>query len=133
MRYLLDTDICVEVMRGRGSGIFERMRNCPAKSVGISSITLAELEYGATKSQRPQNNRIALAKFCAPLEIHAFDADAAAFYGSVRTELERLGQTIGPLDTLIAAHGLALGAVLVTNNEREFRRVRGLEVANWAR
>ena len=99
--------------------------------MGISAIVLAELKHGVEKSSRPDQNRIALDKFCAPLTVLAFDDAAAGAYGRIRADLERDGQTIGAMDMLIAAHALAENAVLVTNNEREFRRVEGLAVENW--
>lgn len=102
-------------------------------SVGISSITLGELYYGVARSSDPQKNLIALTYFCAPIEIMPFDNRAASMYGQVRVDLERSGFPAGPLDTLIAAHALALKVVLVTDNEREFRHVKGLHVENWAR
>jgi tRNA(fMet)-specific endonuclease VapC len=83
------------------------------------------------KSRDPARNTVALAHFCAPLEICAFDHEAASSYGEIRTELERVGTPIGPLDTLIAAPAVALGATVVTNNEREFSRAPGLRVENW--
>ena len=99
--------------------------------VGISSITLAELEYGAAKSRYPEKNREALAQFVLPLEILALDAKAALAYGEVHANLEARGAPIGSMDFLIAAHALALDVALVTNNVREFRRVRRLRVENW--
>jgi tRNA(fMet)-specific endonuclease VapC len=100
-------------------------------SVGISSITLAELRFGVANSDRPARNLAALSKVVAPLVVAFFDAQAATVYGDVRANLERHGLSIGPLDTLIAAHALSLGTVLVTNNVREFRRVKGLRIKNW--
>jgi tRNA(fMet)-specific endonuclease VapC len=99
--------------------------------VGISSITLAELQFGVVRSSDPEHNRMVLTEFMAPLLIAPFDDRAAASYGKLRAELEGQGQPIGPLDTLIAAHALSLGWTLVTNNEREFRRAPGLLVENW--
>jgi len=101
-------------------------------TVAISSITLSELEYGVAKSARPQQNKLALAQFLAPLEVAPYDDHAAARYGPIRALLESQGTPIGPLDTLIAAHALAMGAILVTNNVREFERVTELVVENWA-
>jgi len=98
----------------------------------VSSVTLSELEYGAAKSADPQRNRLALAEFMTPLSVLPYDDAAAPVYGRVRAELERAGTPIGPLDTMIAAHALSLGLILVTDNEREFRRVSGLKVQNWA-
>jgi tRNA(fMet)-specific endonuclease VapC len=99
--------------------------------VGLSAIVLAELEHGVEKSSHPDQNRTALGHFCAPLVMLAFDDAAAAAYGKIRADLERSGQIIGAMDLLIAAHAFAENAVLVTNNEREFRRVEGLAVENW--
>ncbi|MFH0983627.1 MAG: type II toxin-antitoxin system VapC family toxin [Planctomycetota bacterium] len=105
------------------------------KRVGSDDPTcigwLAELQYGVVKSARPARHEVLLAGFCAPLGILPFDSIAAETYGRVRAGLERTGTPIGPLDTLIASHALAVGVTLVTNNEREFRQVAGLLVENW--
>jgi tRNA(fMet)-specific endonuclease VapC len=127
----LDTNICIEVIRGRGAGIVSRLRRCEIGEVGISSITFAELAHGVEKSAKPDRNRIALQEFCAPLQIAPFDGLAALAYGRVRENLERRGKTIAPMDLLIAAHALALDATLITNNLREFQRVPKLIVENW--
>ena len=100
-------------------------------TVGISSITLSELEFGVARSTRPQQNKLALAHFLAPLEILPFDDQAAAQYGPIRALLESNGTPIGPLDTLIASHALALDSTLVTNNIREFARVPKLVIEDW--
>jgi tRNA(fMet)-specific endonuclease VapC len=133
IRHLLDTNACIELIRKRSLKVLSRLRACPAGSVGISSITLAELYYGVARSSFPDKNLIALTQFCAPLDLLTFDDRAAAVYGRVRADLERIGFPAGPLDTLIAAHALSEGAVLVTDNEREFRHVKGLTVENWIR
>jgi tRNA(fMet)-specific endonuclease VapC len=133
IRHLLDTDICVALIRGRSEHILAHLKRCPPGSVGISSITLAELWFGVTRSSGPVRNHAALIQFCAPLQILPFDATASATYGRVRSALEARGTPVGPLDTLIAAHALSLPAVLVTNNEREFHRVPGLKLENWSR
>lgn len=99
----------------------------------MSSVTLGELYYGVARSSDPPRNLFALTQFCAPLQILPFDDRASSVYGRVRVELEKSGYPAGPLDTLIAAHALSLSAVLVTDNEREFRRVKGLVVENWVR
>ena len=99
--------------------------------VGISSITLAELRFGVSKSARRQQNQAALDQFLLPLDIAAFDELAADSYGDVRAELESNGTPIGPLDTLIAGHALSLNVVLVTHNMREFRRITGLRIDDW--
>ncbi len=133
IRFLLDTSICIELIRGRAPAVVGRLRSRKIGTIGISAVTLAELRYGVAKSSDPARNTVALAHFCAPLEICAFDHGAAATYGDVRADVERAGTPIGPLDTLIAAHAVALEATVVTNNEREFRRVPGLRVENWTK
>lgn len=99
--------------------------------IGISSVTAAKLAYGAVKNGSERNRR-ALEMFLAPLEILPFDASAIWRYGELRAELERRGQHIGALDTLIAAHARALNTVMVTDNIRDFSRVPGLRLENWA-
>ena len=109
----------------------DRLRQCAIGEVGLSTITLAELQYGVTKSQAPERNREALEAFILLLEVVTFDVAAAAAYGPIRAELERQGTPIGAIDLLIAAHALSLRVTLVTNNTREFIRVTGLRVENW--
>lgn len=130
-RVLLDTNICIELLRGRGQTAFDRLCRLGQDEAGISSITLAELHYGAARTRRPAHHTQMLAEFCAPLAILPFDSGACEASGRLRAALESDGRPIGPLDTLIAAHALSLDLVLVTNNEREFRRVSGLRVENW--
>ena len=131
IQYLLATNMCIELIRQRSTRILDRLRQCDMGQVGISVITLAELEYGVEKSSRREQNRIALGLFCAPLEILPFTDHAAVEYGILHNTLERRGEVIGPMDLLIAAHALTDQATLVTSNEREFRRVEGLSVENW--
>ena len=133
IRYLLDTSICIDLLRGVSKAAARRLDLCDLDEVGLSAITLAELQHGAVKSSDPQRNLRAVCDFAAALEVFAFDDRAATAYGQVRGELERAGRPIGPLDTLIGSHALALGATLVTGNEREFSRVAGLGVENWTR
>ncbi len=133
MRYLLDTNICIYIIKQKPARVIRRLRKLSISDVGISTITLSELEYGVEKSSRPAQNKLALAQFLAPLEIVPYDDRAAAAYGRIRATLEKQGKPIGALDFLIAAHALALGSTLVTNNESEFRRVPDLTVENWAR
>ncbi len=132
MKYLLDTNICIFVIRQKPAAVLARFLQQPPGDVGISSITLAELRYGADKSSRPGQNHAALDAFVAPLSVAAFDARAADVYGKVRADLERRGTPIGPLDTLIAAHAVCLDIALVTDNASEFSRVAGLKMENWA-
>ncbi len=133
MRWMLDTDICIELIRGKSARILDHLRSKPVGSVGLSAITLAELRFGVANSSSPLRNQMALAQFTAPLQVAAFDGAAAGTYGLLRATLERQGRPIGPLDTLIAAHALCLRTTLVSNNTREFSRIDGLTVENWAR
>ena len=132
MRYLLDTNICIYIIKQRPPHVFERFRRHPIGNVSLSVISYSELAYGVAKSSRPEKNELALQSFVAPLRIEPFPPDAAPIYGRIRAELRRVGKPIGPLDLLIAAHALCLGAVLVTNNVAEFDRVPGLKLENWA-
>jgi len=132
VKWLLDTNVCIAVIRRRPESALRRLRGKQVGQVGLSTITLAELEFGAAKSQQPAKARAALREFLLPLEVVTFDEAAADAYGTVRAAMEKKGRPIGPLDTLIAAHAMALGTVLVTNNTREFRRVPGLSVEDWS-
>lgn len=132
MKFLLDTNICVFVIRQKPAQVLSRFQQYPPDEIGISSVTLAELRYGADKSQHPQKNHSALDAFLLPLAVLPLDSLAADAYGRIRAELERQGTPIGPLDTLIAAHALSLGVTLVTNNTAEFARVAGLTVEDWS-
>lgn len=129
--HLLDTDTCIYIIKRKPPQAIARLQSMDIATVAISSVTLSELEYGVAKSSKPEQNRFALAKFVAPLEILSYDDQAAVHYGRIRAELERRGTPIGPLDTLTAAHALAIDAALVTNNVREFSRVPGLVIENW--
>ena len=133
MKFILDTNICIYIIKKKPAQVFEKFKGLPLGSVGISSITLAELEYGVKKSAQPEKNQIALNQFLIPLEIVDFDTNAATEYGKIRTDLERNGTPIGPLDTLIAAHVKSLELILVTNNKKEFKRVAGLQIENWTK
>ena len=131
MKYLLDTNICIFVIRQKSATVLTRFSQYAADELGISSVTLAELRYGADKSERPAQNHAALDGFLVPMQIGQFDSRAADCYGSIRAELERQGKPIGPLDMLIAAHAVSLSIPLVTSNRAEFARVPGLQVEDW--
>ena len=133
MKYILDTNICIYIIKKKPSQVFEKFKDLPLGSVGISSITLAELAYGVKKSVQSEKNQIALNQFLVPLDIVEFDANAAVEYGIIRAKLERAGIPIGPLDMLIASHVKSLDLTLVTNNEKEFKRVDGLTIENWTK
>ena len=132
IKYMLDTNICIYIIKQKPKKVIERFRQAQVSEIGISSITLSELEYGVMKSAKPEQNKLALAQFIAPIEISAYDDVAAEHYGVIRAHLERQGTPIGSLDMLIAAHALSQNSVLITNNESEFKKVSNLKIENWA-
>ena len=131
MKYLLDTNICIYIIKQKPPIVLERLQKSEVNEIGISVITLAELEYGVAKSSFPERNKLALVQFLAPFEILPFSETAAAVYGRIRSDLEKSGQIIGPYDLLIGAQALSEKLTLVTNNEREFQRIPGLTIENW--
>jgi tRNA(fMet)-specific endonuclease VapC len=131
VRYLLDTNICIYVIKRRPPQVLARFQRCAVGDIGLSTVTLAELQYGVAKSAFPARNQQALDAFTLPLEVVPFDAAAALAYGPIRAILERQGTPIGAMDLLIAAHARSLGVTLVTNNPREFGRVEGLQIETW--
>ena len=128
---LLDTNICIYIIRRKPEEVLRRFQQYHPGEIGISSITLAELQYGVAKSQAQKRNAEALSEFLISFEILPFSEAATQVYGSIRTLLERQGNIIGAMDLLIAAHAVSLDAVLVTNNVKEFERVPDLKVENW--
>lgn len=128
---MLDTDTCIAAIKRQPDAVLRRLRGKSVGQVGISAITLGELAFGAARSAQAQENASALAEFLLALEVAPFDEAAALKYGEVRAALAARGKPIGPLDTLIGAHALALDAILVTHNQREFRRVSGLSIEDW--
>jgi tRNA(fMet)-specific endonuclease VapC len=133
IEYLLDTNICIYIIKRKPVHVVEKFKSLAFGSIGISSITLAELQYGIMKSSFPDKNREALEIFLTPLEIVDFDYNATVEYGKIRADLEKKGTPIGPLDTLIASHALSLDLTLITNNEKEFNRITGLKIENWVK
>ncbi len=127
---LLDTDTVVELLRG-DAAIQRMARSRPAKTLGISTITLYELRVGVEKNRDAAGNRKLLIDALAPFAILPFDDPASLEAAKIRAGLEKKGRGIGPYDTLIAGHAVALGAILITSNTREFSRVRGLKLENW--
>lgn len=130
IRYLLDTNICIYVINARPPAVLARFMAHEIDGLGISAITASELYWGVFKSGSIRN-RTTLEKFLSPLSVLDYDLAAAQHYGELRAFLEKQGTSIGPLDQQIAAHALALGITLVSNNVCEFERVPGLQVVNW--
>lgn len=130
MTYLLDTNICIYIINAKPPKVLDRFREENLGVIALSSVSAAELAYGVIKSGSERNQR-ALEMFLSPLEILPFEEKAIWEYGRVRSGLEKLGQPIGALDTMIAAHALSIDAILVTNNTREFSRVHRLRLENW--
>ena len=131
MQFLLDTNICIYIIKQKPLEVLQRFNTYQVGDIGVSSITVAELEFGVQKSQFSTKNQQALNQFLLPLTIVDFDRAAAIVYGDIRARLEKLGKPIGSLDTLIAAHALSLHITLVTNNVKEFSRVPNLQIDNW--
>ena len=131
MRVMLDTDTCIYIIKRSPFHVRERFKGLHPGDVTISAISYCELQSGVACSSRPTLNQAALTRFLAPLDILDFPAAASAVFGSIRAHLRRKGTPIGNDDLLIAAHALHEGITLITNNEREFRRVPDLRVENW--
>jgi tRNA(fMet)-specific endonuclease VapC len=132
MKLMLDTNVCIYLIKEHPASVLDRFASYPVGDIGMSVITLAELEYGVARSSRPATNREALEQFVSPLEVTTFDRRATITYGKLRATLEKKGQPIGSLDLLIAAHALSLEVRLVTHNVREFGKVPGLRIEDWA-
>lgn len=131
MKVMLDTNICIFLIKHQPPPVLARFREYKVGDVGISSVTLSELSYGVAKSLHKEKNSEALDTFVLPLEVASYDEEAARVYGELRARLEKSGTPIGSMDLLIAAHAVSLGVTLATNNTREFTRVFGLDVADW--
>ena len=132
MKYMLDTNIVAFAKNNRPEVVLERMRRFDPGDLCVSVVTLAELEYGVFNSSNPERNQLALTLFLANIDAIPFDDDAAVEYGRIRADLRRKGTPIGANDLMIAAHAKSLGMTLVTNNTREFSRVEGLMLEDWA-
>ena len=130
MKYLLDTNICIYLINERPKKVLAHFKRHSLGDIGISSITASELAFGVAKSASSKNSA-ALEAFLLALNVVDYDAGAAMIYGDIRATLEKQGKTIGPLDMLIAASALSRQLILVTNNEKEFRRISKLKVENW--
>ena len=131
MRYMLDTNICIYAIKHKPEQVFMRLQEHDPIDICISSVTYAELVHRVEKSKAIEKNRVALALLLANIEIMNFDSLAAESYGKIRADLEKAGTPIGPLEMMIAGHAKALGYTVVTNNTKEFERVKGLKLENW--
>ena len=131
MRYLLDTNICIYLIKKRPSKVLERFRQHSPQDIAISTVTLFELQYGVEKSQYRQRSEDALAKFLLPLNLIDLDRSSAVDAATIRAQLEKEGMPIGAYDLLIAGLARSLDMTLVTNNTREFERIAGLHLENW--
>ncbi len=127
---LLDTNTCLYIINNRPPKVLDRFNAYKAGEIGISSIAASELAYGVAKSGSIKNRK-ALDMFLAPLQILPFDRQCLWFYADLRASLEKKGLSIGPMDSLIAAHALSINGTLVTNNLKEFSRVPQLKLENW--
>ncbi len=133
MRYLLDTNICIFIIKRKPAPVLARLEAALRAGVGISAITLSELEYGIQKSSRIQLNALNLLRFLTPFDILPFDESAAREYGKIRAALEKKGRPIGGMDMLIGAHAKSMNATLVTNNAEEFDRIDDLHIEDWTK
>ena len=131
MKYLIDTNICIYIMNNHPPEVLEKFKHIGVGEVGISSISVSELHYGVCKSKKIEQNIKRFEEFLYPFEILTYDENASREYGKVRSQLEKKGLIIGPLDMLIAAHAISRELTIITNNTKEFRRIRSLKVENW--
>ncbi|MEC4813847.1 MAG: type II toxin-antitoxin system VapC family toxin, partial [Scytonema sp. PMC 1069.18] len=122
---------CIYIIKRKPKKVLDKFQLLDISEVGISSITIAELEYGVYKSQHQEQNRLALTQFLIPLQVVSFDEQATQTYGKIRAELERQGIVIGSMDMLIASQAISLGLILITNNVRELSRIPTLMLENW--
>ena len=131
MKYLIDTNICIYIIKRKPPEVIARFIDLDIGDIAISSVSTSELYYGASKSQRVEENTKALNDFLMPIKVVSYNEASSVIYGEIRATLEKQGQVIGGMDMMIAAHALSLGVPLVTNNTKEFQRVEGLTVENW--
>jgi tRNA(fMet)-specific endonuclease VapC len=131
MKLMLDTNICIYIIKQQPVAVLKRFLEYQIGDIGISSVTLSELRYGVAKSTQQEKNTKALDEFITPLEVVSFDEEAARVYGDIRATLEKTGKPIGSMDMLIAAHAVSSGIPLVTNNAREFIRIPALIIIDW--
>lgn len=133
MKYLLDTDICIYIIKKKPEQVLKKLAKLESVDVAISTVTLSELIYGAEKSQHKLKNLEALTGFLVPINILPWDESAAKSTGEIRAVLEKSGKVIGPYDLQIAGHALSSNLTLVSNNDKELSRVKGLKIENWVK
>ena len=132
MKYLIDTNICIYIINSRPIKVLNKFKNIQPGDIGISAITVSELEYGIAKSKNKNKNRELLNFFLLPFELLDYNEKDAQTYGHIRYDLDKKGKPIGPLDTLIASQALTRNLIIVTNNVKEFKRIDNLVIENWA-
>jgi tRNA(fMet)-specific endonuclease VapC len=129
--YLLDTNICIYAIKNKPISVLEKIKENSKLGIYISSLTIAELEYGIENSNRIKENRVSLIKFLSIFNILSFDDQDAIPYGKLKAKLKKEGTIIGPIDMLLAAQALSKDLILVTNNTKEFERIENLKLENW--
>lgn len=135
MKYLFDTNICIYLINNKFDYLKEKVEYSGIEEIAISTLTIAELEFGIAKSKSPykQENRIALLEFLTPFKFLSFEQNDAYEYAQIRNDLQRSGSIIGNMDMLIGAQALSNDLILVTNNVKEFERINGLRIENWVK
>ena len=131
MKYLLDTNTCIYVINKKSKTILNKLSEIEISEMVISSITVAELFFGVEKSSKKEENLTSLNNFLLPFGILNFDSSDSVTYAKIRTELQKAGTPIGPMDLLIASQAISKDLILVSNNTREFQRVQNLKLENW--
>ncbi len=131
MKYLVDTNICIYIMKEKPVSVINRFKSLDISDIAVSEITVSELFYGVEKSQRKAENHQRLNEFLMPFTVLPYRSPASKAYAKIRADLERKGQVIGALDMLIASHAIAEDLTLVTNNTKEFQRINELKLENW--
>ncbi|MBP9884700.1 MAG: type II toxin-antitoxin system VapC family toxin [Leptospiraceae bacterium] len=130
-QYLLDTNICIYIINKRPESVYKKFKKVNLENISISSITDFELRYGVEKSQKLEKNVQILEEFLGYLNILPFDTSDSMIAAAIRNRLEKKGEMIGPYDILIASQAISRDLVLVTNNEKEFKRIKELKIENW--
>lgn len=131
MKYLIDTNLCIYILNNRPVEVIHKFKQFAVGEIGISTITVSELQYGVEKSMQQKQNQVRLDEFLAPLEILSFNELAARMYGDIRLRLEQSGQSIDPIDLFIAAHALSQNLIIVTNNDNKFKCIKDLDIEDW--